>query len=75
MLFNKRKQLLFLSILLLFIASLVGGGLVAQDMSTIVFALGGSAPTFDPLAAADSRVDTPSMNLYNRAITVSAWRN
>ena len=35
MLFNKRKQLLFLSILLLFIASLVGGGLVAQDMSTL----------------------------------------
>ena len=65
MLFNKRKQLLFLSILLLFIASLVGGGLVAQDMSTLVIALAGSPPTFDPLAASDSRVDTPSINLYN----------
>ena len=67
MLFNKRKYLLFVSIAVLFIASVVGSGfvLVAQDMSTIVFALGGSLPTFDPLAAADSRVDTPSMNLYN----------
>ena len=67
MLFNRRKHLLFLSIAILFIASLVGGGfvLVAQDMSTLVIALAGSPPTFDPLAASDSRVDTPSINLYN----------
>ena len=46
MLFNKRKYLLFVSIAVLFIASVVGSGfvLVAQDMSTLVFALGGSAP-------------------------------
>ena len=67
MLFHKRKYLLFLSIALLFIASVVGSGFatVAQDMSTLVIALAGSAPTFDPLAASDSRVDTPSINLYN----------
>ena len=66
MLINKRKFLLFLSFALLFIAS-VGGGvlLVAQDMSTLVIALAGSPPTFDPLAASDSRVDTPSLNLYS----------
>ena len=70
MLFNRRKHFLFLSIALLFIASVVVGGfvLVAQDMSTIVFALAGSPPGFDPLAAADSRVDTPSINLYNALI-------
>lgn len=70
MLINKRKFLLFLSSALLFIASVVGGGfvLVAQDMSTLVIALEGSPPTFDPLAAADSRVDTPSINLYNALI-------
>ena len=67
MLFHKRKYLLFLSIALLFIASVVGSGfaVVAQDMSTLVIALAGSPPTFDPLAASDSRVDTPSINLYN----------
>jgi peptide/nickel transport system substrate-binding protein len=67
MLFSKRKYLFFLSIALLFIASVVGSGfvLVAQDMSTLVIALAGSPPTFDPLAASDSRVDTPSINLYN----------
>ena len=67
MLFYKRKRLLLLSIALLFIVSVVGGGIVgvAQDMSTLVIALAGSPPTFDPLAASDSRVDTPSINLYN----------
>jgi len=66
MLINKRKFLLFLSSALLFITSVVGGFvLVAQDMSTLVIALAGSPPTFDPLAASDSRVDTPSINLYN----------
>ena len=67
MLLKSRKHLLLLSIALLFVASLVGGGaaIVAQDMSTLVIALAGSPPTFDPLAASDSRVDTPSINLYN----------
>ena len=67
MLFNRKKRLISLSIALLFIASLMGGGfaVVAQDMSTLVIALAGSPPTFDPLAASDSRVDTPSINLYN----------
>ena len=36
-------------------------------------------PTFDPLAAADSRVDTPSINLYNALIQylpgVTEWEN
>ena len=66
--FSQRKhRLISLSIALLFIASLFGGGfaVVAQDMSTLVIALVGSPPTFDPLAASDSRVDTPSINLYN----------
>ncbi len=64
---QKKNRLITLSIALLFIASLVGGGfaVVAQDMSTLVIALAGSPPTFDPLAASDSRVDTPSINLYN----------
>ena len=64
---HRNKRLISLSIALLFIASLVGGGfaVVAQDMSTLVIALAGSPPTFDPLAASDSRVDTPSINLYN----------
>ncbi|MDE2637379.1 MAG: ABC transporter substrate-binding protein [Chloroflexota bacterium] len=64
---KRKKRLLSLSIALLFIASLAGGGfaVLAQDMSTLVIALAGSPPTFDPLAASDSRVDTPSINLYN----------
>ena len=81
MLFKSKRQFLLLSIALLFIASLLGGGLaaVAQDMSTIVIALEGSGPTFDPLAASDSRVDTPSINLYNALIQylpgVTEWEN
>lgn len=69
MLGNKRKFLLSLSFALLFIVSLVSGGvvLVAQD-STLVIALEGSPPTFDPVQAADSRVDTPSLNLYNALV-------
>ena len=77
MLFNKRKYLLFVSISVLFIASVVGSGfvLVAQDMSTLVIALAGSPPTFDPLAASDSRVDTPSINLYKHLASVSSRRH
>ncbi|MCY3801978.1 MAG: ABC transporter substrate-binding protein, partial [Chloroflexi bacterium] len=64
---KSNKRLLSVSIALLFIAMLAGGSftVVAQDMSTLVIALAGSPPTFDPLAASDSRVDTPSINLYN----------
>ena len=41
----------------------------AQDLSnTVVFAVEGSPPTFDPAAATDSRVDTPSINLYNALV-------
>ena len=31
----------------------------------LVMAVEGSVPTFDPLGASDSRVDTPSINMYN----------
>ena len=67
MLFERRKHLLLLSVALLFVASILGGGaaIVAQDMSTLVIAFAGSSPAFDPLAASDSRFDTPSINLYN----------
>lgn len=42
----------------------------AQDMAnTVVFAVEGSPPTFDPAGAGtDSRVDTPSLNLYNALV-------
>ena len=43
----------------------------AQDdmANTVVFAVEGSPPTFDPAGAGtDSRVDTPSINLYNALV-------
>jgi len=42
----------------------------AQDLSnTVVFAVEGSPPTFDPAGAGtDSRVDTPSLHLYNALV-------
>ena len=43
----------------------------AQDdmANTVVFAVEGSPPTFDPAGAGtDSRVDTPSLNLYNALV-------
>src|SRR2546422_8026550 len=33
--------------------------------AVLVIATEGSPPTFDPISAGDSRVDTPSLNLYN----------
>src|SRR5690349_18469885 len=43
----------------------------AQDdlSNTVVIALEGSPPTFDPAGAGDdSRIDTPSLNLYNTLV-------
>jgi peptide/nickel transport system substrate-binding protein len=41
----------------------------AQDLTnTVVFAVEGSPPTFDPAAATDSRADTPSLNLYSALV-------
>lgn len=41
----------------------------AQDLTnTVVFAVEGSPPTFDPAAATDSRADTPSLNLYGALV-------
>lgn len=42
----------------------------AQDLAnTVVLAVEGSPPTFDPAGAGtDSRVDTPSLNLYNALV-------
>jgi peptide/nickel transport system substrate-binding protein len=37
---------------------------------TLVMAVEGSVPTFDPLGADDSRTDTPSINLYNALLQV-----
>ena len=41
------------------------------EMKVLVMAVEGSAPTFDPLGAEDSRVDTPSINLYNALVQVT----
>jgi peptide/nickel transport system substrate-binding protein len=35
------------------------------EPKVLVMATEGSAPTFDPLGSSDSRVDTPSINMYN----------
>lgn len=37
----------------------------ASEPKVLIMAVEGSAPTFDPLGASDSRVDTPSINMYN----------
>ncbi len=37
----------------------------AAAEKVLVMAVEGSVPTFDPLGASDSRVDTPSINMYN----------
>lgn len=52
------------------LASFAPRSAVAQDLSnTAVFAVEGSPPTFDPVAAGtDSRVDNPSLNLYNTLV-------
>lgn len=41
------------------------GGAEASDVKVLVMATEGSVPTFDPLGSDDSRVDTPSINMYN----------
>lgn len=64
---SKSSAWLPVLLLLLFAFSVYGSTLIAaqDEPVTIVFGLEGSPPTFDPVAAADSRVDTPSINLYN----------
>lgn len=43
----------------------------ATDASkTLILATEGSPPSFDPLAASDSRVDTPSLNIYSTLVQV-----
>jgi peptide/nickel transport system substrate-binding protein len=49
--------------ILALISALTG---VAFSQSTLIFAVDGSPPTFDPLGAgSDSRVNTPTINMYN----------
>ena len=40
------------------------------EPKVLIMAVEGSAPTFDPLAASDSRVDTPSLSMYSSLIQV-----
>ncbi|MBL7064583.1 MAG: ABC transporter substrate-binding protein [Anaerolineae bacterium] len=40
------------------------------EPKVLIMGVEGSAPTFDPLAASDSRVDTPSLNMYSSLIQV-----
>ncbi len=71
------KRTTWLPVVALLLFAVMAGGsawmAAAQAApSTIVFALEGSPPTFDPLQAADSRVDTPSINLYNALVQYKA---
>ena len=43
----------------------------SAESGTLIMAVNGSPPTFDPLAARDSRVDTPSINLYSALVQVT----
>ena len=51
------------------LAPSLGRRALAQDLAnTVVFAVEGSPPTFDPAAATDSRADTPSINIYSALV-------
>ena len=48
-----------------------GSAVALRGDNTFILAVNGSPPTFDPLAARDSRVDTPSINMYSALVQVT----
>lgn len=66
---KRTARLIVVGVMLLAVIASGSIATVAQAQPvTLVIAVEGSPPTFDPLAAADSRVDTPSINLYNALV-------